>query len=107
VDDDLRLRRAITRLLSGAGATCHPAGTHAAAVAILDRDPQLDLAILDFQMPDGPVSRLVSQLRSVRPDLLLMGTSGVERGRDFAKCGVTLFIAKPWSLDDLLRIARW
>lgn len=107
VDDDPLLRRLVARLLGGVGATCHPAATHDDAVAILGRDPQLDLAILDFDMPDGHVARLVPRLRTVRPALTLVGTSGADRLREFAESGVTRFIPKPWGLDDLCRIANW
>ena len=107
VDDDARLRGLVARLLGSAGATCRPAGTHADAIDILDRDPRLELAILDFHMPDGHVARLVPRLRRVRPGLPLVGTSGVDRSRDFARCGVTRFIAKPWGLEDLVRVANW
>ena len=107
VDDDPRLRLLVARLLDEAGATCHPAGTHDAALDVLDRDPRLELAILDFHMPDGHVAQLVPRLRSLRPGLPLVGTSGMDRRTDFAECGVTRFIAKPWGLDDLLRAANW
>jgi CheY-like chemotaxis protein len=105
VDDDPRLRRLVARLLDGVGATCRPAGTHEDAIAILDRDPRIDLAILDFHMPDGPVARLVPRLRTARPRLTVVGTSAADRRSDFAACGVTRFIAKPWSPEDLLRVA--
>ncbi len=104
VDDDPLLRKAMARLLDRAGAICRPAGTHEDAVTLLDRDPHVDLAILDFHMPNGTVADLVPRLRSVRPDLPLIGTSGLDRQREFAECGVTRFIPKPWDLEDLLRV---
>jgi DNA-binding response OmpR family regulator len=107
VDDDPLLRRFVTRLLARAGGTCCPAGTHDEAVGILRRDPQLELAILDFHMPDGDIAQLVPRLRAVRPGLFLVGTSGADRCRDFAECGVTRFIPKPWGLAELLRVVDW
>jgi CheY-like chemotaxis protein len=107
VDDDPLLLRFVTRILGRAGATCRPAATHDDAVDILRGDPQLELAILDFHMPDGDIAELVPRLRAVRPGLFLVGTSGADRCRDFAECGVTRFLSKPWSLPDLLRVANW
>jgi CheY-like chemotaxis protein len=58
-------------------------------------------------MPDGHVAHLVPRLRTVRPDLPVVGTSAANRGKDFARCGVNRFIAKPWGLEDLVRVASW
>jgi CheY-like chemotaxis protein len=107
VDDELLLRLAATRLLRGAGAVCVSTETHDQAVVLLAFEPLIDLAILDFQMPDGDVDRLIPRLRWQRPDLTLVGTSGSDRRSEFATRGVDRFLAKPWSLDDLIRVAGW
>lgn len=104
VDDDPLIRRVAARLLRGAGAACSAAGTHDEAVALL-LDVAFDLAILDFQMPDGDVSRLVRRLRLQQPSLRLLGTSGVDCRAEFAARGVGDFLPKPWALDDLIRVA--
>jgi len=107
VDDELLLRRAVSRLLGSAGAVCVSTETHDQAVELLACEPRIDLAILDFHMPDGDVGRLVERLHGQRPDLTLVGTSGADRRSDFADRGVERFLAKPWSLDDLIRVAGW
>ena len=107
VDDELSMRLAVARLLRGAGAVCLGTGTHDQAVVLLAFEPRLDLAILDFQMPDGDVSRLVQRLRWQRPALSLVGTSAGDRCSEFAARGVDRFLPKPWSLDDLTRVADW
>ncbi len=107
VDDDPFLRRASSRLLHGAGAICLLAGTHERAVAIVDGEPDLALAILDFQMPDGDVHALVKRLRTVRAALPLIGTSGADRRQAFAERGVPGFLEKPWQLDTLVRTLNW
>jgi len=103
VDDEPLLRRAASRLLGRAGASCLLAGTHEEAVALVAAEPALALAILDFHMPDGYVGHLVKRLRSTRPALPLIGTSGAERRSEFARHGVTQFVEKPWQLADLAR----
>jgi CheY-like chemotaxis protein len=107
VDDDLSLRLALSRQLHREGGVCLGADTHEAAVVLLASEAQVDLAILDFQMPDGDVGGLVPRLRDQRPDLTLIGTSGGDRRIDFAARGVYRFLAKPWTLDDLLGVASW
>jgi CheY-like chemotaxis protein len=107
VDDELLMRLAATRLLRGAGAVCIGTGTHDQAVVLLAFEPLVDLAILDFQMPDGDVGRLVKRLRWQRPALPLVGTSATDRRSEFAARGVDRFLPKPWALDDLIRVADW
>lgn len=107
VDDDAFLRRASSRLLHGAGAICLLAGTHERAVAIVEGDSDLALAILDFQMPDGDVDSLVKRLRTARAALPLIGTSGADRRLAFEERGVSGFLEKPWQLDALVRTLDW
>jgi CheY-like chemotaxis protein len=103
VDDDPSVRRATNGLLRDAGAICLLAGTHDQAVTLVADEPQLALAILDFQMPDGDVEHLVKRLRAARAWLPLIGTSGADRRDEFAARGVTQFLEKPWQLVDLVR----
>jgi CheY-like chemotaxis protein len=107
VDDELLMRLAVARLLRGAGAICLGTGTHNEAVVLLAFEPTLDLAILDFEMPDGDVGRLVQRLQWQRPALPLVGTSGSDKRSEFAARGVARFLPKPWGLDDLIHVADW
>ena len=107
VDDDLLMRLAVARLLRGAGAVCIGTGTHDQAVVLLAFEPTLDLAILDFEMPDGDVGRLAQRLRWQRPALPVVGTSAGDRRSEFAARGVDRFLPKPWALDDLILVAVW
>jgi CheY-like chemotaxis protein len=103
VDDCRMMRAAMTRVLRGIGAICLATGTHDQAVVRLAFEPLIDLAIIDFEMPDGDVSRLIRRLRSQRPSLPLVGTSASDRRSDFAERGVVRFLAKPFGVDDLIR----
>jgi CheY-like chemotaxis protein len=107
VDDDLFLRRVTGGLLGDAGAICLLAGTHEQAVTLVGDEPELALAILDFQMPDGDVGNLVKRLRTARAVLPLIGTSAIDRRNEFAERGVTQFLEKPWELGDLVRAVNW
>ncbi len=107
VDDELSMRLAVARVLRGAGAVCLGSATHDQAVVLLAFEPRVDLAILDFQMPDGDVGRLVKRLHWQRSALPLVGTSGSDQRAEFAARGVDRFLPKPWALDDLIRVADW
>jgi CheY-like chemotaxis protein len=71
----------------GAGAVSLRAGTHDQAVMLLVIEPHLDLAILDFQMPDGDAARLVRRLHWLRLDLPLLGTSASDRRSEIRCAG--------------------
>lgn len=107
VDDNTLIRRVTGALLGDAGAICLLAGTHDQAIALAGREPELALAILDFQMPDGDVGRLIQRLRSARAVLPLIGTSAIDCREEFAERGVTRFLEKPWQLEDLVREVDW
>ena len=107
VDDDSFLRRVTSGLLGDAGAICLLAGTHDQALTLVAHEPELAVAILDFQMPDGDVGQLVKRLRAARAVLPLIGTSAIDRRDEFAERGVTQFLEKPWELGDLARAVNW
>ncbi len=107
VDDEALTRSAVARLLRGAGAVCLGADTHDQAIALLELEAPLDLAILDFQMPDGDPGCLARHLRGRWPFLPVVGTSGLGRRSEFAARGVDRFLPKPWTLDDLIQVADW
>jgi CheY-like chemotaxis protein len=107
VDDDSFLRRITARLLGTAGAICLLADTHDQALKLVGDEPELVVAILDFQMPDGDVGDLVKRLRTARPWLALIGTSAIDRRYEFAQRGVTQFLEKPWKLLELVQAAHW
>ena len=107
VDDNISVRCATSRLLRDAGAICLLACTHDQAVMLVGGEPELALAILDFQMPDGDVGNLVKRLRAAHAVLPLIGTSAIDRRNEFAERGVTQFLEKPWLIGDLLRAVSW
>lgn len=107
VDDELLMRLAVVRLLRGAGAVCVGVATHDQAVVLLASEPSLELAIVDFHMPNGNVGRLIRRLLWQRPDLTVVGTSASDRRSAFAARGVDRFLPKPWGIDDLISVADW
>lgn len=102
IDDDPAVGVVSARILLEYGAMCQLAGRHEHALKILEREPKFEVAILDYQMPDGDGPQLVPQLRARRPDLLVVGSSGSDRRREFRRAGVERFLEKPWGIDDLI-----
>ncbi|MBW2275208.1 MAG: response regulator [Deltaproteobacteria bacterium] len=97
VDDDTLVRSVGKRLFEASGRRCVTAADHAQAIERLESNPHIGVAILDFRMPDGEAPDLVRKIRLLRPDLLLIGSSGSHDTRTaFAECGVSRFLPKPW-----------
>jgi CheY-like chemotaxis protein len=106
VDDKDTARRAVTAQLQGAGAICHSACDHGEGLRLAERDPRIGFVVLDYDISGGQASAFIQQLSSVRPDLVVVGTSGGDRREAFAALGVTRFLQKPWRVDDLLNLLR-
>ena len=65
---------------------------------------KIDVAIVDFGLPDLKGDVLVSELRAIRSDLPIVIASGYNDAalRDkFAKDSRVTFVGKPYSRDDL------
>lgn len=107
VDDDPFVRRMTCRVLAHAGATCLVATTQDQAMAIAERDSGLSFVLLDFEMADGDIGRLVAGLRALFPALPLIGTSGSDCREEFARRGVSIFLEKPWAIATLVRALGW
>ncbi len=103
VVDDQRMVRVMARaLLERAGATCYTAGSHDAALRYLSEDPGIEVVLLDYEMPDGDIARLIEPARELRPDLVMIGNSGGDNRRGFLERGVANYVPKPWRLGELL-----
>jgi two-component system, cell cycle sensor histidine kinase and response regulator CckA len=76
-------------------------------VALLRDAPALfDAALVDMQMPGLDGGRTIVALRHLRPDLPIVAASGLatnENKQAAASNGVRHFLAKPFSVDTLIR----
>lgn len=63
-----------------------------------------DLALLDYHLPDGSASELLSDLQETLPEILVVITSGVlssDSAAEFRARGALAFLAKPLNVDRL------
>jgi CheY-like chemotaxis protein len=102
VDDNQALLEMTARAFERLGARCRTAATHDDGVRLLAEEPEIEVAIVDLDMPDADVSDLIRRLRAVRPGIVLVGTGIGDRRREFARRGVQRFVAKPWRILDLV-----
>ncbi|MGH7017751.1 MAG: CHASE3 domain-containing protein [Caulobacteraceae bacterium] len=105
VEDEDAVRAAAIAMLNDLGLSCLEAADAAAALAVLEAEPGIDLVLSDVIMP-GPVSsrEFIERAAALRPDLPILFTSGypreavVREGR--LDEGVSL-LAKPYGRDEL------
>jgi DNA-binding response OmpR family regulator len=105
IDDDRLFCEAIATVLRDAGYAVRTANTVGDGLPLLSG---VDLAIVDLNLSGLPGDALVRAIREVRsmPVILTSGAPAAE-GRAIARaCGAQHFLAKPFDLDELLRVVR-
>lgn len=103
VDDEAVVRRACASQLAAAGCDCQVAETYSDALELFQRDPQISVVILDHGVAGDNTMAFVRQLKTIRPGVILVGSSGRDFCHDFTTAGVPRFLLKPWTADDLIR----
>jgi CheY-like chemotaxis protein len=76
VDDEEAIRQLERRILEGGGYRVIEASKAGEALAMLERDLQVDLLIADLQMPDLGGEEMVRRIRRGRPDIKVLYVTG-------------------------------
>ncbi len=100
VDDEDSIRATARLILLDLGYEVELAADGEEAVALVSRDPQrFDLVLLDMIMPNMNGRECFHALRSIRPDVAVILTSGFTREGDLAQlkaAGLRGFVRKPY-----------
>ncbi len=107
VDDQEDVRGMIIRMLQDADYLTVDAGSGAAAVLMLEEQPQVvQVAIVDMSMPEMDGEATFHELRRIRPDLPILLSSGFDVHEAAARLSQgprVDFLAKPYRLGQLLK----
>lgn len=106
VDDEVTIRKAITKALERDGYAVTAVKSIAEARALL-RESRFDLIISDLQLPDGNGLDLIRDLREQVPEMasiIITAHGTVESAIQATKEGVFHFVTKPFNLDELLSL---
>jgi DNA-binding NtrC family response regulator len=108
VDDEALIRWSLAERLRAEGHDVVEAGSVAEAI---DRaEHGVDLALLDYSLPDGDGLDILRRLRESDPDTLCMmltAHKGIDTVVESVKGGAFDYATKPFDLDDVaLRVAR-
>jgi signal transduction histidine kinase len=107
VEDDADLREIVAENLRSLGYGVLTAPDAPAALAVVEREPKIDLLFSDYSMPRGMLGdELARRARRVKRDLRVLLTSGyVVAQRGAAVADFTL-LQKPYRQDELARAIR-
>ena len=101
VDDDGAVREITAAMLRELGYSVIEAGSAGAALDLLERDRNIDLAIVDFAMPGMNGIELARRLRQLRPVLPILFITGFVDHAALVGVGKAEIIGKPFTLGDL------
>jgi len=107
IDDEQLIRRLIARRLTADGYTVLEAENGKLAVERAGNG--VDLAILDYRLPDLDGLTVLKQIRQIDPDLLvilLTAYASVETAVEAMKLGAYHFMNKPFDLDALAALVE-
>jgi DNA-binding NtrC family response regulator len=108
VEDDESLRRVFVRYFAGNGFLVDEANSFEGAYESF-KNVRPDIAILDFQLPDGTALELLPKLRTLEPGIplvVLTGFGSMELGASLIKAGAEQCLAKPIEGPALMLIVR-
>jgi DNA-binding NtrC family response regulator len=111
IEDDFAIRIVLSRALAKLGFTATLAADGAEAVRQFAADPgRYVVALLDFKLPGMSSEAVLREIRSRRPDLPVILTSGYDRDEAMNRSGgmeVTSFLHKPFTVDSLASELRY
>jgi two-component system, OmpR family, KDP operon response regulator KdpE len=102
VEDILPIRRLLQVTLESNGYDVVTAVDLKSALEALARLPP-DVILTDWTLPDGHPNALIRAARAAHPKTRVIVCSGTA---DAPEIAVDAFLAKPFSLEDLLRVVR-
>ncbi len=103
VDDDAAVLECVEDLLSDAGFKVQMSRSAGDAIALL-QDQEFDAVLSDIQMPDKDGFELLTEIRSLRPDMavVLMTAYGTIRSAVAAmRAGALDYVTKPFESDEI------
>ncbi len=106
VDDEDSIRTAIQTILTRRGFNVECAANGKQALELFKADPgKYDLIVTDQSMPKMSGVELTKAIRNTKSDIpiiLSTGQLGIEDEKEFKNIGITAFIQKPWTAEELI-----
>ncbi|MFN7729540.1 MAG: sigma-54-dependent transcriptional regulator [Bdellovibrio sp.] len=109
VDDESTLRTALFRVLEKRNLHVITANKIEEAKQLGSTDTQLDLALVDLNLPDGDGIELMTWIKSQHPGcqvIILTGHATIESAVRATQLGAFHFMTKPFSMDELVNVVE-
>jgi PAS domain S-box-containing protein len=106
VDDDPGILETLSDVLAKDGHRVHLAGQGATALDRLVQSPPVDVAIVDFKLPDITGLELLNKLKVVSPDtevILITGYASLSTALDAINGQAAAYLVKPLDPDHVLK----
>lgn len=103
VDDEVAIRKALERFLTGLKYDVKAAATGEEALKIAE-DFAVDLALVDLVMPKIDGIELIRKMKKIQPDfvpIVLTGFGTITSAVEAMKAGAYHYLTKPFELDDI------
>jgi CheY-like chemotaxis protein len=101
VDDDNGVREVTAEMLRGLGYDVLEASSGGAALDLLQREPKIDLMLIDFAMPGMTGADVARSVHSTKPALPTLFITGYADHRALRGVSETHIIGKPFTFDEL------
>ena len=108
VDDDTIVLNSCKRVLKAEGFEVHSASSANKALEVMESEG-FGLLLIDVKMPEHDGMWLIQQVKEKWPEIPIVVMSGYptpETIADGVKVGAAIFIAKPFTPDELLQSVR-
>jgi signal transduction histidine kinase/CheY-like chemotaxis protein len=106
VDDDNGVREVTAELLRDLGYEVLEAGSGGAALDLLQREPRIDLMLIDFAMPGMTGADVARSVHSTKPALPTLFITGYADHRALQGISESHIIGKPFHPDELAHKVR-
>ncbi len=106
IDDDNGVREVTATMLRDLGYRVQEAGSGGAALDLLEREPDIDLLLIDFAMPGMNGADVVRRVHTIRPLLPALYITGYADHSALGAVGENHIIGKPFHPDELAHKVR-
>jgi CheY-like chemotaxis protein len=106
IDDDNGVREVTATMLRDLGYQVHEAGSGGAALDLLEREPAIDLLLVDFAMPGMSGADVARRAQSLRPALPAVFITGYADHRALGGISESHIIGKPFQPHELAQKVR-
>jgi len=101
-----RARARFVTALERAGGTCYPAESGFHAARLLATDAGIAFVVVDCDELQDEARGTIDAIRSIRPEITILASSGLGRHDELHALGVDHVITRPWGVESLIRTLR-